>query len=114
MTQLSPTALEMVARAVFSARGWPDAIHPAFEYEQEDWEACATAAITAYLAQAEKEGWVMVPRADIVEVRESMEQMDGTFDPETSDYALYHRLDVLLHPELIGYAAAQNGGEPCK
>ena len=74
----------------------------------------ATAAITAYLAQAGKEGWVMVPRADIVEVRESMEQMDGTFDPETSDYALYHRLDVLLHPELIGYAAAQNGGEPCK
>lgn len=62
MTQLSPTALEMVARSVFSARGWPDAVHPAFEHEQEDWEACATAAITAYLAQAEKEGWVMVPK----------------------------------------------------
>ena len=59
MTQLSPTALEMVARAVFSARGWPDAIHPAFEHQQEDWEACATAAIAAYLAQAENEGWVM-------------------------------------------------------
>lgn len=42
---LSPGALEMVARAVFSARGWPDAIHPAFEHEQEDWEACATAAL---------------------------------------------------------------------
>ena len=103
MTQLSPTALKAARVA------W---LESASDYTRLD--TSISAAITAYLAQAGKEGWVMVPRADIVEVRESMEQMDGTFDPETSDYALYHRLDVLLHPELIGYAAAQNGGEPCK
>lgn len=96
MTQLSPTALEMVARAVFSARGWPDAIHPAFEYEQEDWEACATAAIAAYLAQAEKEGWVMVPAGLARKVTSIARRNEDA--PEITE------LSTLL-------AAAQNGGE---
>lgn len=118
MTPISPTALEEAATKLdpdaFAVDEFGCYALVSASSRRASARTHATAAISAYLAQAEKEGWVMVPRADIVEVRESMEQMDGTFDPETSDYALYHRLDVLLHPELIGYAAAQNGGEPCK
>lgn len=69
MTQLSPTALEEAAKAIYETWARNRSIdetwfgvchvqHPiANEARQE-----ATAAITAYLAQREKEGWVMVPK----------------------------------------------------
>lgn len=44
------------------ARGWPLAIHPAFEHEQEDWMACAEAALTAYLAALAVDGLCLVPK----------------------------------------------------
>lgn len=56
---ISPRAIEAAARAIFAARGWPLAIHPAFEHEQEEWMACAQAAITAALAVG---GLCLVPR----------------------------------------------------
>ncbi len=66
MTRLSPTALEAAARAMFANRDEYDDrnlnVHPAFEHDRGYWDGQATAAITAYLAQAEKEGWVMVPK----------------------------------------------------
>lgn len=106
---LSPTALEMVARAIFAARWWPDAIHPAFEHQQEDWEACATAAITAYLAQAEKEGWVMVPRTlSNAEVNLALgRDADAYLTPMHSMFRDFHN-------NVVRAAAAQNGGAPCK
>ena len=55
MTQLSPTALEAAAKAMHSTEPWSSF------WSTDDARLLATAAITAYLAQAEKEGWVMVP-----------------------------------------------------
>lgn len=59
---LSQRAVEAAARAIFAARGWPLAIHPAFEHEQEDWMACAEAALAAYLAALAVDGMCLVPK----------------------------------------------------
>jgi len=53
MTQLSPTALEEAAKA------YRDVTFNALTLDE--CRDAATAAITAYLAQREKEGWMMVP-----------------------------------------------------
>ena len=60
MTQLSPTALEEAAKALY--REFEN--RPLYAQTQMNGviaNECATAAITAYLAQREKEGWMMVP-----------------------------------------------------
>jgi hypothetical protein len=81
MTQLSPTALEAAAKAIAEQNGddieavptskshWNSEsghfggrFRTVNEPFRSDYEEQATAAITAYLAQAEKEGWVLVPR----------------------------------------------------
>ena len=74
MTQLSPTALEEAAKAISISTGdEPSKLTYAREmqcsgndrepqYRWQYWTEHATAAITAYLAQREKEGWVMVPK----------------------------------------------------
>ena len=71
--QLSPTALEEAAKAISISTGdEPDKLTYAREmqcsgndrepqYRWQYWTEHATAAITAYLAQREKEGWMMVP-----------------------------------------------------
>lgn len=77
MTQLSPTAMEAAAKAAYDvpmSDGDPfgtlvymsDYVHPGSlddmrRSTMEILNTVAAAAITAYLAQREKEGWVMVP-----------------------------------------------------
>ncbi len=56
---LSTTALETATKAAFEA-DWERSWGTAASYERDHYHGVATAAITAYLAQAEKEGWVMV------------------------------------------------------
>ena len=53
-------ALEEAAKAL-DPGAW-DSKAPGADDRREDARIMATAAITAYLAQAGKEGWVMVPR----------------------------------------------------
>lgn len=62
MTQLSPTALEAAAKAMHSTESWSSF------WSTDDARLLSTAAITAYLAQAGKEGWVMVPKEASEEV----------------------------------------------
>ena len=56
MTPLSPTALEAAAKAAQAKR--TELQHAPLARIYPD---LCTAAITAYLAQAEKDGWVLVP-----------------------------------------------------
>lgn len=58
-------AIEAGARAIFSAREWPLAIHPSFEHEQEYWMACAQACIEAAIASGD-----LVPASAVAEMRE--------------------------------------------
>ena len=85
MTQLSPTALEAAHVAWLKASS---------KYSRVDDEL--TAAITAYLAQAGKEGWVMVPAGLARKVTSIARRNEDA--PEITE------LSTLL-------AAAQNGGE---
>lgn len=70
MTQLSPTALEAAAKAIYEtwARNrsidetWFEVCHVQHPIANEGRQE-ATAAITAYLAQREKEGFVEVPNS---------------------------------------------------
>lgn len=67
MTQLSPTALEEAAKALY--REFEN--RPLYAQTQMNGviaNECATAAITAYLAQMEKEGFVEVPKEASEEV----------------------------------------------
>jgi len=78
--QLSPTALEEAAKAISISTGdEPDKLTYAREmqcsgndrepqYRWQYWTEHATAAITAYLAQREKEGFVEVPKEASEEV----------------------------------------------
>lgn len=100
MTQLPPTALEAAAKAVFEQsiyHGYND------EVKAREWTRtsdlhrnAATAAIAAYLAQAEKEGWVMVLAGLARKVTSIARRNEDA--PEITE------LSTLL-------AAAQNGGE---
>lgn len=107
MTQLSPTALEEAAKAIYETWARNRSIdetwfgvchvqHPiANEARQE-----ATAAITAYLAAREAEGFVEVPREPTYEMTEAaMSALDTPF---------YADLETAYRAML---AAAQNGGE---
>lgn len=90
MTPISPTALESAELAVHRCRtSLPNIV--------------ATAAITAYLAQAEKEGWVMVPKEPTVAMVRSGAKGSG----EDSEGCAIGAWKAML-------AVAQNGGEPCK
>ena len=72
---------------------------------RSDYEEQATAAITAYLAQAEKEGWVMVPRTlSNAEVNLALgRDADAYLTPMHSMFRDFHN-------NVVRAAAAQNGG----
>jgi len=80
---LSPTALEAAAKAVFKRsifHGYND------EVKAREWARtsdlhrnAATAAITAYLAQAEKEGWVMVRGAEVDGLRSALKGLSDMY-----------------------------------
>lgn len=103
MTTLLPTALEAAAKAFQTAY-----------HEHADtldgYESMLAAAITAYLAQAEKEGWVMVPKDRLAEhaawlrvyVEES--KAENWRDMKLRASQQLDDVDAML-------AAAQNGGE---
>lgn len=105
MTPLSPTALEAAAKA------FQHAYHEHAD-TLEGYEAMLAAAITAYLAQAEKEGWVMVPLNPTPAMidagtreTEPSPQSDYWFSPiDLSDNQAEQCYRAML-------AAAQNGGE---
>ena len=102
MTQLSPTALEEAAKAVRQSRN--KCITPPTEGTEYD-AALATAAITAYLAQAEKEGWVMVPKEPTTAMIEA-----GDFDLG-SEHTPANSVAATKQVYAAMLAAAQNGGE---
>jgi len=98
MTQLSPTALEEAAKALY--REFEN--RPLYAQTQMNGviaNECATAAITAYLAQREKEGFVEVPL--------NLARRVTSIARRNEDAPEIHELSTLL-------TAAQNGGEPCK
>lgn len=73
MTQISPTALEEAARGLCKSMhgNCNNAGYISDYYTQH-----ATAAITAYLAQREKEGFVMMPREPTVAMRSAVAKFD--------------------------------------
>lgn len=102
MTPLSPTALEAAENALYSI------------LDDDDWtgdrpKTIATAAITAYLAQAEQEGWVLVP----VEPTEAMilagARKARLNDRKMQDAPGYESECHDIYAAML--AAAQNGGE---
>lgn len=98
MTQLSPTALEAAAKATC------ESMHGNCnnaEYISDYYTQHATAAITAYLAQAEKEGWVMVPK--VANDKMVCAALDD-FEKRAGRQRLTHIYAAML-------AAAQNGGD---
>lgn len=118
MTQLSPTALEEAAKAISISTGdEPSKLTYAREmqcsgndrepqYRWQYWTEHATAAITAYLAQAGKEGWVMVPRTlSNAEVNLALgRDADAYLTPMHSMFRDFHN-------NVVRAAAAQNGGD---
>ena len=122
---LSPTALEAAAKAVEQdlsrdIAAWverytgphgcdDDAPEPPKGNYRSTPARLATAAITAYLAQAGKEGWVMVPRTlSNAEVNLALgRDADAYLTPMHSMFRDFHN-------NVVRAAAAQNGGEPCK
>lgn len=109
---LSPTPLEEAAKAVEAAElAWKAANggDKASCIDCPD-EVKATAAITAYLAQAEKEGWVMVPAKPIGWFNpwndyHGFQQVAEEFEGGDDVYPFY--ANQKAHDDL---AAAQNGG----
>ena len=95
MTQLSPTALKAARVA------W---LESASDYTRLD--TSISAAITAYLAQAGKEGWVMVPRTlSNAEVNLALgRDADAYLTPMHSMFRYFHN-------NVVRAAAAQNGGD---
>lgn len=93
---LSPTALEEAAKAMHGAEPWSSF------WSTDDARLLATAAITAYLARAEKEGWVMVPvEPSCDQLAAGMEAWGRLDDAEEEVEAIYTEM----------LAAAQNGGD---
>ena len=90
---LFPTALEAAAKAMHSSQPWSSF------WSINDARLLATAAITAYLAQREKEGFVEVPL--------NLARRVTSIARRNEDAPEIHELSTLL-------TAAQNGGEPCK
>ncbi len=95
---LLPTPLEEAAKAMHSTEPWSSF------WSTDDARLLANAAITAYLAQAEKEGWVLVPRDPSPNMRFA-----------GADYLLSQKRFVTasdMWPTWkVMLAAAQNGGE---
>lgn len=91
MTALSPTALEEAAKAISVSTGdEPDKLTYAREmqcsgadrepqYRWQYWTEHATAAITAYLAQREKEGWVMVRGTEVDDMRSALKGLSDMY-----------------------------------
>ena len=111
---LSPTALEEAAKAISISTGdEPSKLTYAREmqcsgndrepqYRWQYWTEHATAAITSYLAQAGKEGWVMVPvEPSCDQLAAGMEAWGRLDDAEEEVEAIYTEM----------LAAAQNGGD---
>ena len=88
---LSATALETAAKAMHGAEPWSSF------WSTDDARLLATAAITAYLAQAGKEGWVMVPAEPTEAMIEGLVSHGFVQEFAADDYR------AML-------AAAQNGG----
>ncbi|MGX9392519.1 hypothetical protein ACWX0O_16520 [Nitrobacteraceae bacterium UC4449_H16] len=92
---LSPTALEEAAKDLeqfpLNIGGYEAKI------SRDNWKKIATAAITTYLAQAGKAGWVMVP----VEATQAM--IDAGYYPAVQKRGAKSVWQCML-------AAAQNGG----
>lgn len=94
MTPLSPTALEAAAKA------YRDVTFNALTLDE--CRDAATAAITAYLAQMEKEGFVVVPvEPSCDQLVAGMEAWGRLDDAEEEVAAIYTEM----------LAAPQNGGE---
>jgi hypothetical protein len=118
MTQLSPTALEAAAKATC------ESMHGNCnnaEYISDYYTQHATAAITAYLAQMEREGFVVVP-GEITEAMRWATWIDqskhvGANEQEARilagrrmiDNPEQKAMDESAYRALL--AAAQNGGE---
>ena len=103
MTPLSPTALEAAARSVERCLTNKDVMG----YINAP-NTIATAAITAYLAQAGKEGWVLVPADTLAAIKsmltiEAIAPAEHGFEREKRREA-WGRIEAML-------SAAQNGGK---
>ena len=101
---LSPTALEEAAKARIIEQYGEDAEDGFGEHFSELLEAFkqeSATAITAYLAQAEKDGWVMVPK--VASDKMVCAALDD-FEKRAGHQRLTHIYAAML-------AAAQNGGE---
>jgi len=114
MTQLSPTALEAAAKAIFKRsiyHGYDDETI-ASEWARTSYlhRNVATAAITAYLAQREKEGWVMVPLNPTDDMIEAGCANNPTQWNEGTDLGFAADVANDVYRAML----AQNGGEPCK
>lgn len=138
MTQLSPTALEEAATKLdpdaFAVDEFGCYALVSAASRRASARIHATAAITAYLAQAEKEGWVMVRGAEVDGLRSALkglsdmyawtwDKVDGGLMMSSSGVERFEkahqRAYEVLYPDrpLISEdddEAAQNGGEPCK
>lgn len=108
---LSPTSLEEAAKAAFEV-DWERPWETAESYELNYYRGVATAAITTYLAQAEKEGWVMVPREA---TQEMLDAGTRETEPSPQDDPWYGSIYLSDNQAEQCYramlAAAQNGGE---
>lgn len=105
---LSPTALEAAAKAVSVSTGdEPDKLTYAREmqcsgadrepqYRWQYWTQHATAAITAYLAQAGKEGWVLVPAEPTEAMRKA--GYDGEYNRPVGRHINIYRAMIAARP----------------
>ena len=111
MTQLSPTALEEAAKAIEAAElAWKAANggDKASCIDCPD-EVKATAAITAYLAQAGKEGWVLVPKVASEAMLKAGARKARLNDSKMQDAPGYEGECHDIYAAML--AAAQNGVE---
>ncbi|BEV44818.1 hypothetical protein [Afipia carboxidovorans] len=92
MTAISPTALEEAAKAAFEAE-WERPWETVASYERDHFHGVATAAITAYLAQREKEGFVEVPVEPTVTMRKAAVEAD---DERTGNETCAHIYRAML------------------
>ena len=101
---LLPTPLEEAAKAAYHATPRNKPYDKLTLFKKNLYRTEATAAITAYLAQAGKEGWVMVPKDPSPNMRFA-----------GADYLLSQKRFVTasdMWPTWkVMLAAAQNGGE---
>jgi len=98
MTPISPTALEEAAKAMHSTEPWSSF------WSTDDARLLATAAITAYLAQREKEGFVEVPKEATQAMLDAATSTTSGYGGPDHDYDD----DVRDHYRAM---LAQNGGE---